>query len=78
MFANWLLNTCKRFNETGTQIRQAMRIEMAFAKTPIVLSPEDWDAIREAANAPGAPYPVQPARALVPFIDAIDNAKVNE
>lgn len=77
LFVAWLLNSCPNFNSTGAQIRQAVRIETAFKAESPELSDEDWEALRKAANDPGCPYPLTPARACIQHIDAIDNAKVS-
>lgn len=57
----WLVNTDKRYNETGAGIRLGVRIEDAVAKSEgkpcIELKAEHWQGLAEAAESPSAGYP---------------------
>lgn len=57
----WLINTDKRYNETGAGIRLGVRIEDAVSKSEgkpcIELQPDHWAGLAEAAEHPSAGYP---------------------
>lgn len=84
-FVSWLVNGDPRFNDTGPHIRAGMRIE----QDPSSLRPDDWELLHEVAEEPKHGYPTLTAtnekgevvatihlsRQLLPFVDAIANAK---
>lgn len=86
MYTDYLLNVYKAFNETGQGIRASIRIDAAFkdiktdgetAEKPrqyVDLEERDWEMLKNASEQPGVPYPVQPARLLVKYLDAIVKA----
>lgn len=71
-----MLNTDTRFNATGTGIRAAVRIERALTRgSEIFLEEADWTLLRDVVEAPNCLYPLNPARVLVPYVEAIAEAK---
>lgn len=60
-FVTWLVNTDKRYNETGAGIRLGLRIEDAVraseGKPFIELQPDHHASLAQAAEAPSAGYP---------------------
>ncbi len=83
----FLINTDDQFNADGAGIRSGVRVETAIAAfragpigDPLPLEDQDWERAKNAAEKPtmrGQPgmYPIQPARKVTPFVDAIANAK---
>lgn len=60
-FISWVVNTDKRYNETGAGIRLGMRIEDAVTKSEgkpyIELQPDHCASLADAAENPSAGYP---------------------
>lgn len=75
----WAIDTWATFNGSGRGVRSALRIDQALAKhaaggETIDLEESDYELLVKELEEPPSPYPVQPARALVPHIDAIVTA----
>jgi glycosyltransferase involved in cell wall biosynthesis len=80
-FIVWLLNTDREFNADGAAIRSAARIESALRVSTIGDSSElhveeqDYERLRRASESPSAgTYPANPARAVLPWVEAIASA----
>jgi hypothetical protein len=74
-FVTYLLNSCKEFSADGQALRSGVRIEFALDSESVILREEDWSKLKNCALNPGVPYPCNPARAVVPYIDAIEDAE---
>lgn len=79
-FLYWLINTDREFNVDGVSIRAAMRVEKAIKRAfdpesqvnCIELEEQDYDRLKRAAENPSqGGYPATPARAVLPWVDAI-------
>jgi hypothetical protein len=76
-FVTYLLNSCKEFDGDAAGLRAGVRIEEAVGSgAEVALREDDWQKLKACATNPGVPYPCNPARAVVPYIDAIENAVV--
>jgi hypothetical protein len=76
-FVTYLLNSCKAFSEDGAGLRAGVRIEDALESTEgCVIREDDWQRLKTCSVSPGVPYPCTPARAVVPYIDAIEDAVI--
>lgn len=77
MFLLWAINTAPAFNNSGVGIRSAVRIERAAdeANGVIRLDDEDYDRLLAVVKKPDAGYPINPARVVLPFLDAIEGAE---
>ena len=77
----WALDSEPAFSASAKALRQSARIEAALRALPgnssglLILDDEDVTVIQSAVDAPSKGYPINPARRLLPFIDAIANAK---
>ena len=81
-FVRWLINNDREFNIDGQGIRSSMRIEKACDAAELEhaedLKLEDQDhprLVRAAENPSTGAYPCTPARAALPWIEAIVEAK---
>lgn len=79
-FLLWLGKSDGVFAQNGAGLRARLRLEAAVANhadQPILaLDEEAWRHVHVAAENPsGKAYPVEPAAALVPFLDAVRGAK---
>jgi len=83
-FVRRIIDTDKRFNESGQGIRAAARVEAALTKIAtnedgertVFLEEADWVILRDAVESPsGGVYPISPGRVLAPYIEAISVAK---
>lgn len=72
----YLIDGDKRFVADGPGIRAAARVEEQTCKADrfLALEDADWVKLKEAAESPSVPYPLQPPRRLAPFIAAIQDA----
>jgi hypothetical protein len=91
-FCLYLVDTCRIFNETGVGIRAGARIDAAVRSvielestglpqskvSELILEAEDLDKLDSVCEEPDKGYPFLPARALLPFIDAIKEAAETE
>lgn len=79
-FVRWTLGTHPSFNSDGQGIRASVRIEsqLAAGGKKLTLDAEDYDRLRSAADSPQGGYPIRPASRLVPFLDAIEGARLLE
>lgn len=73
---NWFIDGDKRFVSDGAGIRSAGRIAQQLEKAGhfLALEEADWVKLKEAAESPSVPYPLNPPRRLAPFLEAIASA----
>jgi len=75
-FVTYLLNSCKEFSGDSAGLRAGVRIEESVGDgDEVTLREDDWAKLKACALNPGVPYPCSPARAVVPYIDAIEDAE---
>lgn len=76
----WLLATSQQYNTDSHGIRAAVRLEghieaIEMGADLFVLDNEDWNRLKSAIEAPVGGYPIRPASRMLPFVDAVVDAK---
>lgn len=79
-FISWLVDSDSRFTRDSAGLRAGKRVvsavEAAKPGEECEVDASDWSLLRDAAKAPSQGYPVRPPRLVLPYIDAIEAAKV--
>jgi hypothetical protein len=75
-FIFWLVENDALFSQNGEGLRSRLRVERAVTEqkdaTFLTLSEPDWRRLQAAAENPSTKtYPVSPAAACVPFLEAL-------
>ena len=75
-FVRALIDSDRQFVSDAAGLKASLRIEEALEKADrfLQLEESDWSRLRQASDTPTAGFPLQPARRLLPFINAIQNA----
>lgn len=80
-FIVWSLATHPTFNTDAAGIRSAVRIERKLegvrdnGERSFILDQEDFNRLRQAVEAPHGGYPVRPGSRMLPFVDAVCDAR---
>lgn len=83
-FARVIVDSQEEANKDAAGLRAGARIDAALADDPRVANPaaqdcvlleeHDWQLLKRTVEAPTKGYPINPARKLLPFINAICDA----
>lgn len=81
-FIRWSLATHPVFNHDANGCRSAVRIEAQMKRVEagsnsFVVEFEDFNRLRKAVESPHGGYPVRPALRMMPFVDAVCEARAD-
>ncbi len=84
-FIRWTIATHANYSQDAAGIRAASRLERKFeyvvgTEPPknFDLDAEDLQRLRVAVENPQGGYPIRPAHKMLPFVDAVVDAKLKE
>jgi hypothetical protein len=79
-FIRWSLATHPLFNQEVNGCRSALRIEAEVKKVEagsdrLAIELDDFNRLRKAVESPHGGYPIRPALRMMPFVDAVCEAR---
>jgi len=80
-FIRWTIATHSNYSQDAAGIRAASRLERKFENEhPISfdVDAEDLQRLRVAVENPQGGYPIRPAFKMLPFVEAVVDAKLKE